>query len=166
MISGKTAYSGFASVCAIFMAIAVSQSRADIESVTIAMPMSVAFYVLDVSETTVGLPTPSTFTFTAAHLNTGHSMRISAKAGATTFAGPSGTQIPASNISWTVSGASGGSGVAGTLDASSYHDLFDSISNPSQGRCDITFSLAPLPSRVRAGLHSLNIIWKVESLGY
>ncbi len=166
MNSGMAAHSGFASLCAVAIVIAVSQSRADIESVTIDMPVSVAFYVLDMSETTVGVPTPTTFTFTAAHLNTGHSMRISAKAGATTFAGPSGTQIPASNISWSVSGASGGSGVAGMLDASSYRDLFDSITNPSQGRCDITFKLAPLPAHVHAGMHSLNIVWKVESLGY
>ncbi len=158
----------FTSCClCVFCGLGVRPAHAaDGESITINVPAAVSFYVDDVRNTTTGTPSPTTMIYSGAHLTAGHSFRLSAAASAATFLGPGGTQIPVSLVTWQVSSSIGGNGVSGTLDHVSYHSVFESFANPMSGRCDITFRLGALPARVRAGSHSVNIVWKVESLGY
>jgi hypothetical protein len=140
-------------------------ASAQSESVSVSIPAVISFYVTDVGVVTTGVPSPSTFSFTNAHLAMGHSLRVSVRAGATHFTAPGGTTIPASYVSWLVSGAQGGVGTEGTLDPSAFTQLYVSDRDPISGHMDITWKLAPPPTGIRAGSHTLSITWKLESIG-
>jgi len=149
---------------AIAAALALAQTTAGAESVNISMPASVLFFVTDVGMSTTGSPNPTTVSFESAQLDSGKALKISVQADAASFTPPSGMAIPALNVSWTTSGAVGGTGSNGTLNASSYNQVYQSFADPSTGSVNITWTLASPGSGIRAGDHTLTVRWKLESV--
>ena len=134
------------------------------ESVDITLPATVSFNVRDVTATTTGSPNPTTISFIDAQLTSGKAFRISVKADAIGFTPPSGAAIPASYVSWTTSGAAGGSGSNGTLSFDTYNQVYQSNINPVTGSVDISWNLAAADTGVHAGEHILTLRWKLESV--
>ena len=134
------------------------------ETVDIALPANVSFYVVNVNEI---VETESvTLSYIDANLNSGNYLRISIKANAANFTRPSnaGNYITASSVSWTTSNAEGGSGVNGTLSSVTYNVVYESIANPTSGSLSIVWKLAAPGAGIRAGEHTLNCTWRIESL--
>ena len=130
------------------------------------IPTSVSFFVTDVSLSTTGTPNPSTASFTDAVLTSGNALRMSIQADATNFTRPveAGGSIPATNLSWTISGATNGQGFAGTLSATGYTKVYESNPDATSGSVNLTWSLAAPGATVRAGAHTLIATWKLESV--
>jgi hypothetical protein len=149
----------------IALALWSTPAAAQNERVTVTVPTTVTFYVQNVSVSTTGALSPSTFSFTNLHLAHGHSLRVSVKAGAVNFASPGGTAIPSSYVSWTVSGASNGTGSNGALNSAFFTQIYQSVVDlKKSGSVNITWRLAPPPAGIRAGTHTLTITWKLESI--
>ncbi len=137
------------------------------ETVTISVPMAVSFPVIDVSRSTSGAPNVTTVSFSNANLSFGKALRVSVQADAAAFTPPSGSSMPASNVSWNSLAESGGIGSDGALGSSSFALVFQS--NPlmepgTSGSIDLEWTLAAPGSGIRAGNHQLTIRWKVESI--
>ena len=133
-------------------------------SVDVTLPLSVSFSVFDLQLTTTGSPNPTSLSFSNADLGPGDSLRISVAADSASFSTPGGgTAIGADAVSWTTSGAIGGTGYSGTLDSAAYTLVFASDPDPSSGSLNVSWQLAPLPSGVRAGDHSLTLRYKLEA---
>lgn len=139
-------------------------SAAAQETVRITVPSAVSFAVTDVSRSTTGVPSTARISFSDAILIPGRALRVSLKADAAAFTPPSGSSIPASNVSWTTAGANGGTGSNGTLSTSSYVLVFQSAPVTLSGYVDLGWTLAAPGSGIRAGSHQLTIRWKVESI--
>jgi hypothetical protein len=150
-------------VLGIAAAIPVASAAAQ-EMVTITVPAAVGFAVTDVSRSTSGAPGAARISFSNADLIPGKVLRVSVQAGSAGFTPPSGASIPASNVSWTNLGATGGTGWNGTLSASSYALVFQSNPLSVSGYVDLGWTLAAPGSGIRAGTHQLTIRWKVESI--
>jgi hypothetical protein len=134
------------------------------ESVDITLPTTVSFGVRDIANNTTGSPNPTTISFVDAQLASGRALRISVKADAIGFTPPSGAAIPVSYVSWTTSGAAGGSGSNGSLSFVTYNQVYQSNIDPVTGSVDISWSLAPTDPGVYAGEHILTLRWKLESV--
>jgi len=152
----------FAALCLVLISALTSSALAQ-ETVTITVPTSVTFYVFDVgSSTAADESTP--ISFSDASLTAGRSLRISVKAEAADFTPPGGDGIPASNVSWTTSGAVGGSGSNGQLSSDSYTQVFQSAPSPLAGGVDLSWTLSAPGADIHAGNHTLVIRWKIESV--
>lgn len=138
-----------------------SQSQ---ETVSMSLPPFVSFNVANVSQFSTASPSTVMFDFSNAQLNPGMSLSVSLIADNTTFNAPSGNAIPVSKVTWTTSGASGGTGYSGTLSGSAYTEVFRSFANPTSGSVDIGFRLDATGSAIRAGDHNLTLRWKFESV--
>jgi hypothetical protein len=151
---------------AVFMivACAVAVSAAAQETVSITVPATVLFAVTDVTTPTTGKPSPVTLSYASAVLVAGKAFRVSVQADAASFTPPNGPGIPASTVSWTNMGASGGVGANGTLSSSSYTRVFQSDPASTSGHVDLAWTLAAPGSGIRAGTHQLTIRWKLESI--
>jgi hypothetical protein len=136
------------------------------ETVDINVPAGVSFLVTDLSLATPSTPLVTTLSFSNATLSGNHRLVISVKADATTFSLPAGggTAIPVSAVSWTTSGATGGVGSAGTLNAATYTRVFLSDQAAVNGSVDIAWNLAVLPAGVRPGVHGLTLRWFIDSV--
>jgi hypothetical protein len=134
------------------------------ESVQVSVPGSVTFWVNDVSASSEGSPGAATVSFESASLNSGRSLRISVRATSSTLTAPSGTPIPVSSITWTVTGVAGGTGSSGTLNSSDFTQVFVSSANPTSGAVELRWTLAQPGSGIRAGNHSLALEWRFESV--
>jgi hypothetical protein len=150
-------------VAMVGLTVGTAVSAAAQESVTITLPTTITFSVTDVTSATPADLDPVTVQFSGAVINPGRVLRISIIADSSTLAGPGGSTIPASAGSWTVSGATGGSGTAGTLSSSSYTRVFQSTQTAVSGSFDLSFTLAPVPGTLRAGNHTVTVRWKLES---
>ncbi len=95
------------------------------ETVTISVPLAVSFPVTDVSRSTSGAPNVTRISFSNANLSFGHELRVSVQSDAALFTPPSGSSMPASNVSWNSLVASGGIGRSGTLSSSSFAVVFE-----------------------------------------
>jgi hypothetical protein len=133
------------------------------ESVKITLPASVAFAVTNVSVATTGSPNPTPVSFSVLSVTAGHALRISVKADAD-FTPPSGTAIPASNVSWTTSAPSNGVGSNGTLSNAAYVQLFQNTLGKNNGGVSVAWTLAAPGTPLRAGNHLLTLRWKVEAI--
>jgi hypothetical protein len=151
-------------VAMVGLTLGTAVSTAAQESVTIVLPTTVTFSVPDVSSATPADLDPVTVQFSGAVLNPSRVLRISVIADSSTLAGPGGSIIPVSAVSWTVSGAAGGSGTPGTLSSSSYSRVFQSTQTVGSGSFDLSFTLAPVPGTLRAGNHTVRVRWKLESI--
>jgi hypothetical protein len=134
------------------------------ETVGISVPWAISFAVTDVSRATSGAPSLTTIGFSNATLSSGKALRVSVQSDAATFSAPSGPAIPASNVSWTNQGASGGIGWNGTLSSSSYAVVFQGNPAATSGHLDLAWQLAAPGGGIRAGAHQLTIRWKFESI--
>ena len=85
-----------------------------------------AFQVTDVSRSTSGSAKPDDAQLLEREPDSRQGLRVSVQADAAAFTPPSGASIPASKVSWTTLGASGGTGWNGTLGSSSYALVFQS----------------------------------------
>ena len=137
-------------------------TRADV--VIISLPSTLSFAVTDVTQTTTGAPNPFTISFTGLAIPGVDKFYISVKANAATFTPPSGTAIPASNVSWTTSGVLGGAGVSGTLSSTAYTSLFQSNLLVTLGHVNVIWQLAAPGAGIRAGNHTLTITYKLADL--
>ena len=133
------------------------------EQVNVIVSSSVNFTVLNVAASSSGSPS-ATVNYSSASLTPGHKLKISVQPGAANFTTSTGSAIPASNASWTVSAASGGSGSSGTLSWGSWTQVYLSNADPTSGSVSLDFSLAAPGSGVKAVMQSLNLQWKFESL--
>jgi len=133
------------------------------DTVKITVPAAVSFAVTNVNVNTVGAPSPTTFSFSQLSVLAGHVLRIGVKADSN-FVPPSGASIPASNVSWTTTGASNGTGSSGVLSTSAYSQLFQSTLTKKAGSVDVTWTLSSPGTPLRAGNHVLTVRWKLESI--
>lgn len=132
------------------------------EQVTVLVPSSVSFYVSDVSApTSAGSVNVS---FSGASLGAGKALRIGVRASGASLSTPAGAAIGTSSITWTTTGASGGSGSGGTLNAGSFSTVFQSVGNPTSGSVSLSFRLAPPGAGVKAVEQSLALEWLFESV--
>jgi hypothetical protein len=133
------------------------------QTVTIDIPSVVNFDVPDVAQASTGTPNPFALTYNSAVLGSGNALRISVKSISANFTPPSGNSIPASNLSWSILGAVGGAGSPGTLSAAAYSLVYASDINTASGSVNLRWTLAAPGTGIRAGLHTLTMIWKVEA---
>ena len=132
-------------------------------SVDVVLPASVTFTVTNVAIATTGSPNPTTVTWSNAKIPVAKAVRFSVMADAASFTPPSGNTIPAARVSWTVSNAQNGTGANGTLSASAWTQVFQSVANPSSGSFDVTWTLAAVSGLgIRSGTHTLTLRWKIE----
>ena len=133
------------------------------ESVQISVPASVWFQVANVTTSTAG--TNFTITYQNASVLAGRVLRISVRAAAGSLTPPSGSSIPATNVAWVATGSTGGVGLGGTLSEAVFTPVFQSNLLPASGGVTLSWTLsAPGSTGMRAGMHSLALEWKVESL--
>lgn len=133
------------------------------ETVSVITPTFVTFSVSDVSTTTVASPSTATVSFSDGQLDSGRHLRVSVIADSANFTPPTDASIPASKVTWTISGSSGGNGYSGTLSDSTYSTVFDSVVDPVSGSVDIVFRLEGPGSGIRAGDHDLSLRWQFTS---
>jgi hypothetical protein len=143
--------------------IGIACSAAAQETVTVGLPSSVTFAV-GTASTVTGNPDPTTVTFSNATLTPGRALQISVMADSSAFSGPGGPSYPAGAASWTVSNVSGGSASSGTLSSGSYTQVFQSNTLTSSGGFDLRWTLTPAGGGDYAGVHSLTLRWKLESV--
>ncbi len=133
------------------------------DTVKVTVPTSLAFAVHNVTASTTGSPNPLTMSFSSLSVLAGHSLRVSLKADAD-FTPPSGAAIPASNLSWTISSATNGAGSAGTLSKTVYTQAYQSTVGKTTGSVGLQWILAAPGTGIRAGVHTLTLRWKFESV--
>lgn len=134
------------------------------ETVQVSLPSWVSFDVFDVTRSTAGSPDPTRVELSSAELLPGKVLRVSVRSETAAFTAPSGPAMPAELVSWRAGGAVGGTGSDGTLDDAFYGLVFQGSSGATAGWIDLTWTLAPPGTGVRAGNHQLTLRWKVESL--
>ena len=134
------------------------------ETVDITLPANVSFDVVDVKEDTEA--DSVTLSYIDANLTFRYLLSISIKANTTNFFRPNnaGDYIAANSVSWTTSNATGGFGFNGTLSSVNYNRVYRSTKNPGNGSLLINFTLTAPGCGIRAGEHTLNCTWKIESL--
>ena len=132
-----------------------------VESVRISAPPLLTFDVADVDAVTFAAGGTFTVAFDQGVLRPGHGVRISVRGEDLTP--PSGASIPASSLSWTTSGALNGMGVNGTLSKTQYRTVFEGVAGAASGRIDITWSLDIGNRNVRAGTHTGQLRWRIET---
>jgi hypothetical protein len=132
------------------------------ESTTVTLPSTVSFSLSTLSSVT-GSPGPASVTYSDAVIVPGRVLRVSVMAVINAFSGSDQAGLPASAVSWTVSNISGGVASAGTLTSSSYTQMFQSHELSHSGSFDVTWTLTPSEG-ITAGLHTLGLRWKLESV--
>ena len=132
-----------------------------VESVRITAPPVLTFDVADVDVVTYGSGGVFTVSFDQAVLRSGRGLRISVLGQDLTP--PSGPAIQAASLSWTTSGAANGVGVNGTLSKSQYRTVFEGLPGMTSGRVDLTWTLDLGNRNVRAGTHTGQLRWRIET---
>jgi hypothetical protein len=150
-------------LAALIAASALLPAAASAQVVTVSVPASVTFNVTNVGVDTVGSPAPTRVSFSGLLLL--NVLRISVKADAPAFTPPSPSPgIPSSNVRWTTSNQSGGTGSNGSASSASWAQLFQSAFLATTGRVDVTWRLAAPGGGIRAGSHTLTIRYKLEAM--
>ena len=148
----------------VFVVTSAASAWAQLESVRVTLPSTVTFTV-PTNASVVGTPNPTSVSFSNAILLPGRVLRLSVTADTSTFNGPGGSSYVAGAVSWTVSGASGGTGSAGTLSNGSYSQVFQSNTLTFSGGVDMQWTFAPLAGGADyAGAHSITLRWRIESV--
>ena len=161
MVTAMRALRDFALIVAMTLLGCVAVETATVD---ITIPAAVTFNVTNVNVSTDGTPDPFIISFTdATGFGATDAFKISVKAASPSFTPPAGPSIPASNASWTISSAAGGTGYAGTLNAATYTVVYQSATDPSSGSVSLVWDLAaPGAGGIRAGNHTLQLTWKLE----
>ena len=135
------------------------------DKVDLSIPSSLQFAVRNVATDSSSQPNPFLIRFSKARLGAGKVLRLSVRASAPVFRGPSGAPIPASQVAWQVLGAGSGNGFAGILSNAAWKVVYQSAGNSSSGSVDLRWILrSPLAAKLRAGAHDVSVEWKVESV--
>jgi len=132
-------------------------------TVRVDVPATVSFQVNNATPGNVTVSGPFRVSFNQAALLPGRALRVSVKADGTLTL-PGGLAVPISNIKWTVTGTSNGTGTNGTLSASTYTSVFLSRTNPSSGRVDLSWSFTVPAGVTRSGTAQVNLRWLFESV--
>jgi hypothetical protein len=140
-----------------------TRGEAQQQTATITVPAGVAFNVTDVSVSTSGAPDPTRISFSVPKSFPGNmSLMISVKADAAAFSGSGSVHPDASAVSWTAT-ATTGTASAGTLGSAAYTQVFRK-NNPSSGSIDLRWTLRAIAApRLRAGVHTLTMRWRIEA---
>ena len=133
------------------------------ETARVTAPVTLTFNVVDPAGVTVASGGTFRVEFDQAVLRSGRAVRISVKADAD-LTSPGGPSIQAANLSWTASGALNGVAVNGTLSKTQYRTVFDGIVGATTGRVDITWSVDLAGRNVRAGIHTGQLRWRIETV--
>ena len=131
-------------------------------TVRITVPAALSVEVTNVLTSSIASPNPSRVSFDNALLLPLQAVRISVKADSD-LAGPNGSSIPASKVTWTTSNVSNGVGVNGTLSKTSYSVVFEGQSLRTTGGVDLVWTLSAPGGSVRAGSHQATLRWKIEA---
>lgn len=132
------------------------------ETVQIALPPSVTFYVTNLSASTQAA-NASVITFSNAQLRRGRSLGISVRAESVRFVAPFGPAIDIGGVSWRTTNVVNGRGLSGTLRRSD-QDVFESQSGALSGSVTVEWTLAPPPAGVAAGAHTVTLRWRLRSV--
>jgi len=132
------------------------------DTAQVTVPAVMSFEVTNVLASAVGSPNPTRVSFDNAVVPVTQAIRISVRADAD-LAGPPGSSIPASNVSWTTSNVTNGIGVNGTLSKTSYGVVFEGQPPAASGGVDVVWTLSAPGTSVRAGTHQATLRWKVEA---
>jgi hypothetical protein len=143
--------------------LAIATPVAAQETVTVGLPSTVAFDART-ANIAAGSPDPTTVSFSNASLVTGRVLRVSVMPDTAVFSGPGGTSYPAEAIRWTVSNVSGGVAASGRLTSGVYTQIFVSHQLTSSGGFDISWSLDSAIAPKYAGIYSMPLRWKLESV--
>ena len=133
-----------------------------VESVRIAAPPMLTFDVPDVDVVTYASGGSFRVSFDQAVLRSGRAVRISVK-GEGDLTSPGGPAIQAASLSWTTSSATNGVGINGTLSKTQYRPVFEGVAGVTTGQVDLTWSLDLGNRNVRAGIHTGQLRWRVET---
>ena len=132
------------------------------ESARVTVPAILSVDVIDVMASSAASPNPSRVSFDTANLLPTRALRISVRADGD-LAGPGGSSIAASLVSWTTSNVANGVGVNGTLSRTSYGIVFEGQPLTTSGGVDVVWTLAAPGVSVRAGNHQATLRWKIEA---
>lgn len=135
----------------------------DADQVSVLITSSMTFSVTNIAASSTGSPTV-TVNYSSASLASGNQLQISVRA-ASNFTSSWGPAISAQKVTWIISGASAGSGTAGTLSRTQWKQVYLSNPNPSTGSVSLTFSLAAPGSGTQAGTQHLDLEWQFVSTG-
>ena len=140
------------------------------EQANVSVPAGVAFSVTDVTSSTPAsaatLGVSNIVLATAAK-----QLRLSVMANASSFTAPAGSGAgavtwDATDVSWNAPAWTNGAGTAGTLSGSAFNTVATSdAAAASMSTSGLVFTLGSKPTVNRSGSHTLNITWKVESIG-
>ncbi len=132
-----------------------------VESVRILAPPLLTFDVADLDAVTFASGGTFTVAFDQAVVRPERGVRISVRG--EDLAPPAGASIPAASLSWTTSGAVNGVGVNGTLSKTQYRTVFEGFAGAASGRVDLTWSLDIGNRNIRAGTHTGQLRWRIET---
>ena len=134
-----------------------------VESVRIVAPALLTFNVPNVNVVTYASGGTFRVSFDQAVLRSGRVVRISVKSEGDLIA-PGGPSIQAGNLSWTTAGALNGVGINGTLSKAQYRAVFEGVTGVTSGHVDLTWSLDLGNRNVRAGIHTGQLRWRIETI--
>ena len=131
---------------------------------TVQIPTGAGFNVNNVSAVTTATPAPFSIRLTDIRLSSpNRSVRVSVRAAAPDFTPPNGPAMPSSLVFWSTSNPQNCTGINGTLTDTSFTPVLDTIKNPKTASVDVTWRLAAPGPSIRAGTHSLTVVWRIES---
>jgi len=131
--------------------------------VNITIPSTVSYIVTDVTQTTTGSPDPFTVEFSG--YDGGANLRITIIGLSEFFTRPNGAgdAIYVNNISWTAgSPTNGGTTYSGSLLDTDNAFVYEGT--PTYNSFPLTWTLDPIGTGVRAGVHTISVQWMIESL--
>lgn len=137
------------------------------ESARISGPAAVSFPVTDVRTSTQSAAVTVSIDQIVLDTTT-KQLRISLKAGATSFTPPKAgaTTWSSGDVTWNAALWTAATGSSGTLASNAYTAVASCNANASA--CSTTvlrFTLAPKPAVKRSGAHTMIVTWKLESIG-
>lgn len=140
------------------------------EQASVSVPSGVTFNVTDISSSTAA--SAATVSISSIVLATAtKQVRLSVKANAASFTPPAGSGAgavswDATDVSWNAPTWTNGTGSSGTLSDSTYNAVATSDAAASSiDTSSLVFTLGGKSTVNRSGNHTLNITWKVESIG-
>ncbi len=149
-------------VLAVAAIVIIAAPRLAADSVTISIPGAEAFIVTSLTASSPGT-TRTTITWSTSNFH-GSVLHIAVKADTANFTPPlSGrTSIAATNVSWTVASATNGTGTNGSVNSSTYTELYVSSSGKKNGTVALDWTLgAPGNVSIWAGNHLLTLRWQL-----
>jgi hypothetical protein len=140
------------------------------EQADVSVPAGISFNVTDVASSTDASAAAVSITKIVLATAT-KQLRLSVQANAAGFTPPAGggagaVTWSATDVSWNAPSWTNGTGAAGTLSSGAFNTVSTSdAAATSMTTNGLVFTLAGKSNVNRSGSHTLNITWKVESIG-